>query len=105
MMPHAVLAELLNRLEASRGAAVYIGAEELREWPTEAVGAFKSARLLVRARPASSLTCPGCEKQCTKSVDLFPAEGARSARAYIHCDEPEDMGRMEIDLAALEQWR
>lgn len=36
---------------------------------------------------------------------MLPAEGARPARAYIHCDEPEDMGRIEIEPAALEQWR
>lgn len=105
MTPQAVLAELLARLEASAGAAVHIGAEELREWPAEAVRALQFARLLMKARPASRLTCPGCEKQCTKEIDVFPAEGVRPARAYIYCDEPEDLGRFEIELAALEQWR
>lgn len=105
MTPQAILTELLNRLEASRGAAVLIGSEELREWPADTVAALKSVRLLVKARPANRLTCPGCEKQCSKDVDVFPAEGARPARAYIHCDEPEDMGRIQLDLADLEQWR
>lgn len=105
MTPQAALVELLNRLEATRGAAVFIGAEELREWPAESVTAMKSARLLVRARPASRLVCPGCERQCDKPVDLYPAEGAKPARAYIICDEPEDMGRIELNLADLEQWR
>jgi hypothetical protein len=105
MTPQAVLAELLNRLEASRGAAVLVGSEELREWPAATVAALKSVRLLVQARPVHRLTCPGCEKQCSKDVDLFPAEGARPARAYIHCDEPEDMGRITVEPAALEYWR
>ena len=105
MTPRAVLAELLNRLEASRGAAVLIGSEELREWPADAVAALKAARLLAQARPASGLICPGCEQQCSKPVDVFPAEEGRPARAYIHCDEPEDVGRIEIELSALGQWR
>jgi len=105
MTPQAVLAELLNRLEASRGAAVLIDAEELREWPADAVAALNAARLLAQARPASGLICPGCEQQCYKPVDVLPAEGGRPARAYIYCDEPEDMGRIEIELSTLGQWQ
>lgn len=103
--PEAVLAELVNRLKASRGAAVHIGGGDLSEWPTDSVAALKAARLLVKARPASRLVCPGCERQCNKPVELYPAEGAKPARAYIICDEPEDMGRIQLDLADLEQWR
>jgi hypothetical protein len=105
MTPQAVLVELLHRLKAQQGAAVYISGRELSDWPADAVEALKSARLLVKARPANHLACPGCEKQCSKDVDLFPAEGMRSARAYIHCDEPEDLGRIQLDLGDLEQWR
>jgi len=103
MTPQAVLAELLHRLKA--GASLYIGGRELSDWPAESVAALKSARLLVKARPATRLECPGCEQQCYKPVELYPAEGARPARAYIICDEPEDMGRIQLDLADLEQWR
>lgn len=103
MTPQAVLAELLHRLKA--GASVHIGGHELSEWPADVVVALKSARLLVKARPATRLECPGCERQCDKPVELYPAEGARPARAYIVCDEPEDMGRIQLDLADLEQWR
>lgn len=105
MTLQAVLAELLNRLEARQGADVYFCDGELREWPPEVVAALQSARLLVKARPVSSLVCPGCERQCVKSVEVYPAEGARPARAYIHCDEPEDMGRIEVEPTGLEQWR
>lgn len=105
MTPETVLAEVVNRLEASRGAAVYVGGSELGEWPADSVAALKAARLLVKARPASRLVCPGCERQCDKSVDLYPVEDAKPARAYIICDEPEDMGRILLDLGDLEQWR
>lgn len=104
-MTKAVLAELVNRLKASQGTAVHIGGGELSEWPAHSVEALKTARLLVKARPASRLQCPGCERQCDKPVELHPVEGARPARAYINCDEPEDMGRIHLDLTDLEQWR
>jgi hypothetical protein len=105
MTPQAVLIELLHRLKARQGTTVYIGERELNEWPADAVEALKSARLLVKARPASRLECPGCERQCYKPVELSPAEDARPARADIICDESEDMGLIPLDMAALEQWR
>ena len=40
-----------------------------------------------------------------KPVEVYPAEGARPARAFIYCDEPQDMGRIKVMLPALEQWR
>jgi len=106
MTPQAALAELLERLAAQQGAAVHIGNDELNTWPAEAVAAMKSARLLVKARPASSIVCPGCEENCpSMPVEVFPSEGGRPARAFIFCDKPEDMGRIDVEPGTLGQWR
>lgn len=105
MTPQAALVELLDRLETRQGAAVHITESELNDWPTEAVRALKAARLLVKARPASSVVCPGCERECTKPVEIYPAADGRPARAFIHCDEPEDLGRIKVEPSAVEQWR
>ena len=105
MTPRAILAELLDRLKTQQADALYIGHAELREWPANAIAALTSARLLVSARPTSRLDCPGCERHCRKSVEVYPSEPTRPARAYILCDEPEDMGRIQLDLADLEQWK
>lgn len=82
-----------------------IGCTDLREWAPGVFDALQAARFVVRARPALHLVCPGCEQQCVKGLEVFPAEGARPARAYIFCDEPEDLGRIEIPLPDLDQWR
>lgn len=105
MTPQAALTELLERLGAQQGAAVHIGGDELNTWPADAVAAMKSARILVKTRPASSIVCPGCERECVMPVHIFPSENGRPARAFIACDKPEDMGRIEVELGALEQWR
>lgn len=105
MTPQAALAELLERLGAQQGAAVHIGSSELHDWPADAVAALKFARLLVTARPAAIIVCPGCERECAKPVDVFPVEDARPARAFIDCNEPEDLGRIPVELNSLEQWR
>jgi hypothetical protein len=105
MTPLGTLVELLNRLGAQQGAAVHIGNDELCGWPAEAVAAMKSARLLVKARHASSMVCPGCERECAKTVKVFPAESGRPARAFIICNEPEDLGRISVELHELERWQ
>lgn len=105
MTPQAALAELLERLGAQQGAAVHIGGDELNSWPVEAVEAMKSVQLLVKARPASSIVCPGCERECAMPIEIFPIEDGRPARAFIFCDKPEDMGRIPVELSLLEQWQ
>jgi hypothetical protein len=54
MTPQAALIELLAR-GARNGAAVFVSAEELSQWPVAAVAAMKSQKLLARARPAISV--------------------------------------------------
>jgi len=105
MTPQAALTELLDRLAAQQGAAVHIGNDELNTWPAEAVAAMKAARVLVKARPASSIVCPGCERECAMPVDVFRAEDGRPARAFISCDKPEDMGLIPVELRTLERWQ
>jgi hypothetical protein len=55
MTPQAALIELLARVGARNGAAVFVSAEELSQWPVAAVAAMKSQKLLARARPAISV--------------------------------------------------
>lgn len=105
MTPQAVLIELLDRLGAQQGAAVQLSIDELNSWPAEAVAAMKSARMLVKARHASSIVCPGCECECVMAVHVLPSEGGRPGRAFITCDKPEDMGRVAVELHKLERWQ
>ena len=45
-------------------------------------GALKAHRLLVRARPARTVVCPGCEADCVMPVQTIPA-GLREAARFI----------------------
>lgn len=56
MTPQAALIELLERVGSSHGAAVLVDNDELGQWPSAAVAAMKSQKLLVKARPATSAT-------------------------------------------------
>lgn len=104
MTPEAALIELLARLGAAKGAAVFVSAAELSEWPAEAVAALRSQRLLRRARPAATVVCPGCEESCTMPVNTSPAAGG-NATFFVVCDKRDDINRVPVSSTALEQWR
>jgi hypothetical protein len=104
MTPQDALCELLARLGASKGAAVLISEEELSRWPAAAVKAMKSEKLLLKARHATSVVCPGCEQACTMPVHTRPAE-TRIAAPFIVCDKRSDINRVAVPISRLEQWR
>jgi hypothetical protein len=98
------LLEVLGRMGASQGNAVLVNAEELRQWPSAAVEAMKSQKLIVKASPADSALCPGCEDECVMPVHKVPAkEGASSS--FIVCDKRSDINRVFVSSERLTQWQ
>ena len=104
MTPQAALIELLDRVGATLGAEVFVNEDELRQWPSAAIAAIKLQKLIAKARPASSVICPGCERECVMSVHTTP--GAPDSPApFIVCDKRSDINRVAVSLSALEQWK
>ena len=81
MTPQDALIELLARVGARDGAAVFVSDEELSQWPAAAVAAMKSQKLLAKARPAASVVCPGCERECVMPVHTCPPRRAARHRS------------------------
>jgi hypothetical protein len=104
MTPQDALIELLARVGAENGAAVLVGDEELSRWPATAVAAMKSQLLLTKARPASSVICPGCERACVMPVQTLP-RGSGAAASFVVCDKRSDINRVPISADRLKQWR
>jgi hypothetical protein len=104
MTPQDAIAELLARVGAGHGAAVFIDAQELRDWPIAAVAAMKAEKLLVKASPAQSVVCPGCERECVMPVRAMPS-GPRDRAAFVICDKRSDINRVNVPLDRLEQWQ
>jgi len=103
MTPLEALLDLLERVEASQGAAL-VSEEELRRWPVEAVRALKADMLLGKASPATSVVCPGCEQECTMPVHTVSA-GTGKAASFTVCDKREDINRVPVSAERLRQWR
>jgi hypothetical protein len=104
MTPQDALVELLARVEQGRCATVLVSEEELRGWPAEAVKTMKAQKLLVKAQPAASAVCPGCEQECVMPVHT-PLAGPRGPASFIVCDKRSDINRVAVPISRLEQWR
>jgi hypothetical protein len=104
MTPLETLLDLLERVGAGSGAAALVSEAELNGWPAEAVRNLKSQELLVKASPAASVVCPGCERQCTMEVHTVPG-GPGKAALFVVCDKRDDINRVPISAGRLLQWR
>ena len=104
MTPRAALLDLVARVGARDGAAVRVSETDVRQWPAEAVAALKAHRFLVRARPARTVVCPGCEADCVMPVQTIPA-GSRVAARFIVCDKRNDINRVALTAAHVDQWK
>jgi hypothetical protein len=104
MKPVDALIELLNRIGASPAATVLVNEDELRQWPSEAVKAMQSQRLVTKARPAFSAICPGCEQQCVMPVHT-QLGAAGSKASFIVCDKRSDINRVPVSTSRLIQWQ
>jgi len=104
MTPGDAFIELLDRVAASREASALLNADELGQWPEEAVTAMKAQKLIIMARPASSLACPGCEEACAMPVHTISTPSGEPA-PFIVCSKRDDIGCVPVPVAHLERWR
>jgi hypothetical protein len=104
MTPQDALIELLARVGAAQGDAVIVSDEELSQWPATTVAAMKSQKLLAKTRPAVSVVCPGCERECVMPVHTL-TRASRAAASFIVCDKRSDINRVAVSSQRLTQWR
>ena len=104
MTPEAAFIELLGRVGARNGESVTVVTEELNQWPAVAVAALKSQNVLIKARPAKSVVCPGCEQECSMPVHtLIGSSGPTTT--FVVCDKRSDINRVPVAPARLVLWR
>lgn len=97
-----VLQELTERFDGRRDTI--IAWEQVRLWPKGAVSVFESAAWIRRTAEASTVECPGCEENCFMPVHVVRAN-EEAGHAYVACDRRDDVGRVQIAVAQLQQWQ
>jgi len=98
------LLDLLGRVGACRDTTVLVNDEELHQWSRAAVKAMKSQSLIVKARPATSAICPGCESNCVMPVYTLPVTTGKPS-SFIVCDRRSDINRVTVPAERLIQWQ
>jgi hypothetical protein len=104
MTPEVALIELLGRVGARLGESVTVSTEDLSQWPTEAVAALKLQGVLLKARPAKNVVCPGCEQDCSMPVQTVTRANG-SVTSFVVCDKRSDTNRVPVPAARLALWR
>lgn len=104
MSPQSTLIELLERLNATSGNAIFVSDYEMIQWTNEAVKAIKSHQLISKAKISTSAICLNCERQCVMPVHtLQPLKG--EPQSFIICDKRSDTNRVVVSTNQLIQWQ
>ncbi len=91
---------------ASSDKPVTIDYETALKWESGAIDAFLRLGLIGTASMAQSTECKGCENHCF--MDVITRTDKSITRAFIVCEDTEMqslMGRIEIPLEHLKQWK
>jgi len=103
--PRDIPGVLVERLEASHPAPATFDADETDEWPDGIAHALLKSGLLQEARRATTLVCDGCNWRCDKPVVVRKLATSDRTRAFIHCDEEPDLGRIQVSMERLRSYR
>ena len=102
--PLLVVLERLGCADQARGAFFFW--DEVKDWPSGALDVLVTSGLLQQAQPMATIECDGCEERCSnKPVVVYPAQEGKPGRAFIVCDEPDDMGRIKVSFDRMKQWQ
>jgi len=103
---NTVLVELLARI-ARTDKHVLISWHKVQQWPDNLLKRL-AAGLLAKASQAESIQCPECPNACFMNVRIYTSPESPTPRAFVICndiDMQEEMGRINIDLDSLQQWK
>jgi len=93
---------ILRAAEGTRSTS--FGIDEIREWRPGDLEALEATGLLRPAEHATSVTCDGCGDGCLADVEFVGGGDEGPLRAYVVCQERDDIGRVAVPLERLKRW-
>ena len=102
--PLLVVLERLAFADPAKGAFFFW--DEVKDWPSGSLDLLVTSGFLQPAQPMLNIECDGCEERCSnKPVVIYPTQEGKLGRAFIVCDELEDMGRIKVSFDRMRQWQ
>jgi len=98
-----LLAKLADRLQIYDSEI--ITADEITEWPNGKLDELIKMGVLVEVEHAKGLVCRECEEGCFIEPNIRTNPDTGTATGVFGCTRREDIGRIEVDLNRLRQWR
>jgi len=92
---------LANRLRVSD--ADVITADEIKDWPGDKFDELVAAGVLTEIEHAKGVICSESEENCYVEPAVRTYPDGKMVGVYVCCDP--DIGRIEVDLDRLRQWR
>lgn len=101
--PLQVVLERLGYADPAKG--VFFFWDEVKDWPAGALELLVARGFLQPAQPMTSIECDGCEEKCIRPVVVYPAHEDKPGRAFVNCEQRDDMGRISVSFDRMKQWR
>lgn len=97
------LKQLAEKLQVF-GADI-ISADETADWPTGKLDEFVEAGVLTEIQHSKGVVCSECEENCFIEPDIRTIPETGKTTGVFVCTRNPDIGRIEVDLNRLRQWR
>ncbi|MEJ2705601.1 MAG: hypothetical protein P8Z79_24445 [Sedimentisphaerales bacterium] len=82
-----------------------IAADEMNNWPEGNLHELLSKGILTEIEPAGGLVCDQCEENCYIEPDRRTIPNTGETIGIFVCTRNPGIGRFEVDLNRLRQWR
>ncbi len=98
-----LLKQLAERLQVPE--ADIISADETADWPTGKLDELVETGVLAEIQHSKGVVCRECEENCFIVPDIRTIPDTGEATGIFVCTRNPDIGRIEVDLNRLRQWR
>lgn len=96
------LQQLANRLQIPD--ADIITADKIANWPHGKLDELLSEGILTEIEHATGVICDQCEESCYREPDIRTYPNGDTIGVFV-CPSRDDIGRIEVDLDRLRQWK
>ena len=97
------LEQLAKRLQVYDGDI--IRADETKDWPEGKLDELIKTGVLTEIQHSKGVVCDECEENCFIEPDIRTNPDTGNATGVFICTRNPDIGRIEVDLNRLRQWK